>query len=154
IHEALAVLDRELGVDRKPDDLARILAAAGEPDRKLDALTRAAHGDVGLVLLGCEYLLKQRAELHLAPRTPRLHVAEHPLEVTSVAGEPLHLAEALVHLLEPLGDQLEALAEALLERALQLLVHRLSHPLEALPVLLLDAPKALVDDGADAVEVR
>ncbi len=42
----------------------------------------------------------------------------------------LHLAQALVHLLEPVGHLLEALAQPRLQRALQLLVDGLAHLVE------------------------
>jgi hypothetical protein len=39
----------------------------------------------------------------------------------------LHLAQALVHLLQPVGHLLEAFAQALLQRGVQLLVDRAAH---------------------------
>ena len=53
-----------------------------------------------------------------------------------------------MHLVEPVGDLLEALAEARLERRMQLLVDRRSHLLELHLVALLQRGEALLDRRA------
>jgi hypothetical protein len=106
---------------------------------------RAAAGhrlDVGAVLLGREHLLEQRRQLHLAEDAARLHVGEHAVERAHVARQALHLPEPLVHLLEPLGHLAEALAQPLLERGVQLLVHRGAHLLELALVAFLERRQA------------
>ena len=114
--------------------------AAGQLDREFHPRARArARGDVLLVLLGRHHLLEQRGELRLAEHAARLHVGQHPLQVADAGGERLHLAQPLVHQLEPLGDLAERLGQALLERGVQLLVHRLAHLLELGSVVLLQA---------------
>ena len=76
----------------------------GQPDGELDPLAAARpRRRVRRVLLGREDLLEQRAELHLAPGAARLHVGQHLLEVADARGQRLHLAEPLVHRLEPLA---------------------------------------------------
>ena len=115
-----------------------VVAPARQADRELDALGAARHGgDVGRVLLGGEDLLEQGRQLHLAEHAARLHVGQHAAQRTDIARQQLHLAQALVHLLEPLGHLPEALAQALLERGVQLLVDRGTHLLELALVALL-----------------
>ena len=53
-----------------------------------------------------------------------------------------------MHLLQPVGDLLEALAQALLERRVQLLVHRGAHLLELLLVVGLDRGQPRLDGTA------
>ena len=67
-------------------------------------------------------LLEQVRELHLAPRAARLDVREHLLEIAHARRERLHLAQPAMHAIQPLAHELEGFAEALFERALQLLV--------------------------------
>ena len=139
LEQPLVVLARELAVDRQPDRLA-VAAPAGQLDRVVDALRSLARHrlDVARVLLRREHLLEQGAELHLAEDAARLDVAQHAAERADVAGQLLHLADAAMHLLEPLGDLAEALAEALLERRVQLLVDGGADLLELLLVVCLD----------------
>ena len=107
---------------------------------------------VALELAGRQDLLEQRAQLDLGPGAARLDVGEHALEVADAGGQGLHLAQPLLHRLELVADQLEGLAETLLERGLQLLVHRGAHLLELLLVARLQLDDPGVDGGADAVE--
>ena len=63
----------------------------------------------------------------ISPRMPRvLTPGEHLLQAAHVGGEGLHLAKALVHLLELLVDGLEAFGHPLLQSVLKLLVHRVA----------------------------
>ena len=96
-----------------------------------------ARRDVGGVLLRREHLLEQGAELDLAPRAARLDVGQHALEIADARGQRLHLAQAAMHLLEPLAHHLERLGEALLQRGVEFLVHRLAHLLQLGGVVLL-----------------
>ena len=138
LQQALVVLARELGVDRQPDRLA-VVALPGELQREFDAPAAARHRlDVGRVLLRREHLFQQRRQLHLAEDPARLDVGQHPVQRTHIARQRLHLAQAPVDLLQPLGDLLEALAQPLLQRRVQLLVHGRPHLLELLLVVLLD----------------
>src|SRR3546814_2312629 len=89
-------LARELGVDRQPDRLVGV--GAGQLHRELHPLAAAGHGHaVGLVLLDRQYLLEQRAQLHLAEGAAGLDVAEHALEVADADRQLLHLAQAALH---------------------------------------------------------
>src|SRR3546814_9658865 len=82
----------------------------------------AGHGHaVGLVLLDRQYLLEQRAQLHLAEGAAGLDVAEHALEVADADRQLLHLAQAALHRFQALGDELERRVQAGVERGLQLL---------------------------------
>ena len=88
------------------------------------------HGDLRGILVGCKHLLQQGAQLCLAEHTARLDVAEQVLEVAHALGQRLHLAQALVHHLQPVGHLAEALAQALVQRGLELFVHSLAHLVE------------------------
>ena len=146
LDQALVILLRELRVDRQPDDAGVAALPSGHPDRELDALGAARPGrHVGLVLARREHLLEQRAELDLAPRAARLDVGQHLLEVADAGGERPHLAQAAMHLLQPLADGPERLAQARLERRLQPLVHRGPHPVELRGVVGLQRGQAVLD---------
>ena len=100
---------------------------------------------------GARISLEQRAQLDLGPGAARLDVGEHALEVADAGGQALHLPEALLHGLELVADQLERLAEALLECGLELLVHRLAHLLE---LLLVARPAARARCASMVVRTR
>ena len=72
----------------------------------------------------------------------------HVARTKHVARQPLHLPQALVHLVEPVGHLLEALAQALLERGVQLLVDRHAHLLELLLVAFLQRVEPSLDGAA------
>src|SRR3546814_16551760 len=96
---------------------------AGQLHRELHPLAAAGHGDaVGLVLLDRQYLLEQRAQLHLAEGAAGLDVAEHALEVADADRQLLHLAQAALHRFQALGEALDPRVPAGVERGLQLLV--------------------------------
>jgi len=83
-----------------------------------------------LILLGCQYLLKDRPQLILAPRPAFLHVRKHPLEITNPIRQRLHFSQPALNRLKPVTHQLERFPKPLLERAVQLLIHRLAHLLQ------------------------
>mmetsp|Transcript_61147 Transcript_61147/g.144388 ORF Transcript_61147/g.144388 Transcript_61147/m.144388 type:complete len:512 (+) Transcript_61147:123-1658(+) len=148
LQQALVVLAREFGIDRQPQRLA-IVTLAGQPDRELDALRGARQRrDIGCVLLGRKDLVEQARELHLAKHAAGLDVGQHAVQRADVARQVLHLAQALVHLLQPLGHLLETLAQALLQRGMQLFVDRGAHLLQLFLVVLLDGGEALLDGQA------
>ena len=107
---------------------------------------------VALELRRREDLLEERAQLDLGPGAARLDVGEHALEVADAGREALHLPQPLLHRLELVADELERLAEALLERGLELLVDGDAHLLELLLVAGLELDEARVDGGAHAVQ--
>ncbi len=145
LDQPLVVVARELAVDRQPERRA-VVAPARQLDRELDPRVRARHRlDVGRVLLDREGLVEKRLELHFAEHAARLDIAEHAAERADVARQLLHLADAAVHLLEAGGDQGEALAEALLERRVQLLVDGRADLLELLLVVGLDRAEPRLD---------
>ena len=101
---------------------------------------------------GNQHLGQQRSELHLAPRAAPLHVAQYPLEIADADRERLHLAQSLVHLVQPVGDLLERLAEPLVERGLQLLVDGRAHLIELLRILAAQDVEPLLDGRAHRFE--
>ena len=103
--QPLPVLERELGVDRQPARRA-VVAAAREtsPRTRRAPSSPAASRRSARIAPACSRSVEQRAELHLAPGPARLDVGQHALQVADAGGERLHLAEAPVHLLEPVGD--------------------------------------------------
>ena len=82
---------------------------------------RGGHGD------GDQAVLPQRVGAHhrRQPTQRRLTVG-----LADAGGQLLHLAQAPLHLLQPLGDQLEGIAQPGFQRRLQLLVHGLAHLVE------------------------
>jgi hypothetical protein len=73
----------------------------------------------------------RRFESCTSPHTPRgLDVGHQPPQVGDVSGQRTHLTETVLHRLEPVADQLEALAKPRVERAGELLVNGDPHLLE------------------------
>ena len=140
----------ELDIDGKPDRLAIFPRNA---HRILHALRAPRHrGHVLGKLHRCEDLAQDGTQLYLAHDTPGLHVGEHALEVAHAGGQPLHRAQAAVHLLEPGVDAGERLREPLVERALERLVNRGAHGLERLGILRTEPLDALGVLHANALE--
>src|SRR3546814_14490482 len=77
-----------------------------------------------------QYLLEQRAQLHLAEGAAGLDVAEHALEVADADRQLLHLAQAALHRFQALGDELERRVQAGVERGLQLFIDGGAHLFE------------------------
>ena len=151
LDQALVVLDRELGVDRQPDH--RAVALARQANGEIDALAAVrARRDIRRELVGRQHLLEQRGQLHLAPGAARLDVGQHALEVADAGRQRLHLAQAAMHLLEPLADQLERFAEALFERGVQLFVDGAAHLLELAGIVGLDCGQPALDGHFQALE--
>ena len=103
-------------------------------------------------MLGSQNLIEQGFQLNLAPGPARLDVGQHLLQVADTGGQRLHLAESLVHQFQPLADQLERIAEALLQRRVQLLVDRLAHLFQLAGVIGLDCAEARLDRYAQLLE--
>ena len=70
----------------------------------------AHHG----VLLGRQHLFEQGTQLRFAKHATRFDVGQQVLEVAHALRQRMHLAQALVHLLQPLGYLRETLRQALL----------------------------------------
>ena len=114
--EAEVIFLGELGVDRQPNTLRRIIARPRQADRELDNVTGVdTRLDVSVELLRSEDLFEERAELDLTPGAARLDVGEHLLQVAYTARQASHLAEALLYGFEAIADELERLAKSLFE---------------------------------------
>ena len=147
VHEPLVLLHGVFGVDGQPHRVLVVLAR--QANRKLDQLVAARHGlDVARKLVGREHVVDDGPKLHFAPGAARLHVGHHALQVTHAARQGLHFAQALVHLLQPVRHQLEGFAQALLQRGVQLFVHRAAHFFELGGVVGLNGAQTLVERGA------
>src|SRR3546814_13826228 len=77
-----------------------------------------------------QYLLEQRAQLHLAEGAAGLDVAEHALEVADADRQLLHLAQAALHRFQAPGDELERRVQAGVERGTPLFIDGGAPPLE------------------------
>ena len=131
----------ELGIDGQPDGAA---VHAGHLDGIFHPLGAARDGcHVGLVLLGSQNLFEDGPQLQLTEDAAGLDAREHLLQPAHIGGKGLHLAQALVHLLQLLVDGLEALRHPLLQRVLQLLVHRVPNFVQLAGVLSLQGGHAL-----------
>src|SRR5919112_1493504 len=120
-------------------------------DRKIDALAASGtHADAAPVLVGRQHLVENGPERDLAPGTAGLDVGEHALEVADAGGELLHLADALVDLLQLIADEPKAFAQPLLQRALQLLVHGAAHVVQLGGVVPTKRVKAALDGFTQA----
>ena len=106
----------EFGVDGQPDAVA---VHAGHTDGVLHPLGAAGDGGhVGVVLLRCKDLFQNRAQLDLAQNAAGLNAGKHLLQPAHIGGKALHLAQALVHLLQLVVDRLKAFGHPLLQRVL------------------------------------
>lgn len=147
VQQALEILAWKLGVDRQ-QYLGHPIGT-GQPDREFHAFVRARHGgDVAGVLIGRQGFLQQRRQLRFAENTPRLDVGEDPLQVPHAGRQRLHLAEAPLHRLQPLGDLGERLGEPGFQRGLQFLVHRGPHLLQLRRVVILQGFKLPIQGAA------
>jgi hypothetical protein len=63
-----------------------------------------------------------------------------------------HRTKALMHLLEPITDQLKGFAQPLLERALQLFVDGCTHLIDLLCVVVLQLPQSNIHNRSNAFQ--
>lgn len=141
-------------MDQQMDDLIGIMLV-GNADGEFHPLAAApARSGIAVVLLYRQRLLQQVAELDLAERAPRLDVGQHLAQVSDAARQALHLAESLMHELQPVADQLERFAQPLLQRRMQLLVDRGAHLLQLAVVVLLQMPELLLHGAAHHLKLR
>ncbi|MNI45270.1 hypothetical protein D3C73_996890 [compost metagenome] len=130
VHQPFVFFLGKFGVDRQPHGRAAV-APSGQADGELDHRIATRHGlDVAGVLVGRHVVFNQAGQLHLAPGAARLHVGQHALQVAHARRQRLHLAQAFVHGLQPVRHQFERLAQALLQRGMQLFVHGAAHFIE------------------------
>ena len=94
-------------------------------------------------------LFQQHAQGGFAPRAPRLHIGENALEVANASRNRLHLADGLKDALQLLIHLREGSAQALLERALQLLIDGDAHLLELRFIFLPQHIEATFDGLAE-----
>ena len=131
----------EFGIDRQPDAVA---VHTGHTDGVLNPLGAAGDGSyVGVVLLRCKDLFQNRAKLDLTQNAACLDAGEHLLQPAHIGSKALHLAQALVHLLQLVVDRLKAFGHPLLQCVLQLLIHRVADLVQLLGVLRLHGGKAV-----------
>ena len=150
--ELLPLFERKLGVHRQPARPA-VVTATRQPNGELHTLVAVGNGfDVGAVLLRGEDFGEQRRELDLAPHAARLDVGKDALQVADADRQRLHLAQATMHLLQPVRDDLERFAQTLLERGLQLFVDRRAHLLQLGGVVGAQGIEALLDGEANGVQ--
>ena len=74
------------------------------------------------------------------------------LEVAHALRQCLHFAQTFVHLLKPVSDLLEALAQTRFKRGLQLFVDRGAHLVELFLVALLQGSQPLLDHLANLAQ--
>ena len=94
---------------RRPDEVLVVdsdsadgtAALARQLDRVLDPVRAARHRrDILGILAGGQQFGQNRAELHLAQNAAGLDAGKHLFQPAHIGGQRLHLAQALVHLLE------------------------------------------------------
>ena len=134
IKQPLIIVPWKLRIDGQPHGLA-LEPTAWKLDGKVHPLvTPGASFHLFTVLLGGQDLLEQRLQLGLAKDASGLDVGEHALQVPHPLRQGLHVPQALVDLLEALGDLFKALAQTLLQGRLQLFVHGVAHLIELLGI--------------------
>ena len=150
IAESKVCVARELRVDRQVDESALVRR---QLDSEFNAVARAllCRG-ILLVLGGREDFRENASELDFAENTPRFDVREYLFEVADAHREVLHLAQALVNLLEPLTDERKAVAELLVEALVELFVDRAAHFVELTGVVSLNIVEPLFHGIADRVK--
>ena len=89
------------------------------------------------ILLGRKHLFEQGPELRFAKHPACLDIGEEMLEIAYPLCQGLHLAQSLVNHFETFGHLPETLSQPLLQRGMQLLVHRLPHLIELAGIALL-----------------
>ena len=104
-------------------------------------------------MLHRQHLFQEIPQLDLPPRSARLDVGQHSLEISHAGGEALHLAQPGMHLLQPFADHLEGFPQTFLQCGMKLLIDRLAHFLEFLAVILLQRLQAGFDDLADLLKL-
>ena len=150
VEQMLIRIAREFGVDRQQHGVSLVYR---QLDGKLNALRGAGPGgDVFQILVGREDVRQDRAQLHLAQNTTRLHVAQHAFKVAHAGGDRLHIAQALIHGLELVAHLLKRCRQTVVERAGELLVHRRAHLIELHVVVLADGAQLGIDRLAHLVQ--
>ena len=104
-------------------------------------------------MLRGEHLLQNGSQLDLPQNAPGLDVGQDLFQVPHPGGQVLHLPQALVDLLQPLGHQLEGVAELAVQGLLELFVHRLANGIQLLPVALAHAVEPLGESAAQLVQL-
>ena len=131
----------ELGVDGQPH---RAAVRAGHPDGVLHPLGAARNGGhIGVVLFRGKDLFQNGSQLDLTQNTAGLHTGKHLFQPAHISGKVLHFAKTLVHLFQLVVHRLEAFGHPLLQRILQLFVHRMADLVQLLGVLGLQGSHAL-----------
>ena len=122
IQQPLIVFVRELGIDWQPQRLA-LLRFARKLDGKVDHILAARPSrHLRRVLVDHKHLLQQPGQLGFAENTTGFNVGQQVLEIANASSQSLHFAQALVHLLQAVSDQLETFTQAGFERGLQLFI--------------------------------
>ena len=81
-------------------------------------------------------------------------LVKYLLEVSDAGSQRLHFAQTLVHLLEPVGDELERRAQPLLERRVQFFVDGRPDVLELLRVVAAQKLQPLLDGRPHGLKPR
>ena len=94
-------------------------------------------------MLGREDFLQNRAQLDLAQNAARFHIGQHFFQIADAYRQRLHFAKPFVYLFQPFVYQPERLGHFVLQRFLQLFIHRLADAVQSLVVVLLHILQAL-----------
>ena len=141
----------KFGVDGQPDAVA---IHTGHTDGVLHPLGAAGDGGyVGVVLLRRKDLFQNRAQLDLAQNATGLDAGKYLLQSAHIRGKALHLAQALIHLLQLVVDRLKAFSHPLLQRVLQLLVYSVTDLVQLLGVLCLHGGKTVCQRFAHLLQL-
>jgi len=140
--QPLVILHREFRIHRQPDARAATHRHGdGEIHHVIGVVSQFA---IGLEAAHGQDVFEHGAQLRFAPAAARLHIGEQTLDVPDLRRDGLDIAERLLHRRELIDNAGEALLHLLLDRRMQLLVHRCLHLGQALLVAFAQAGELLL----------
>ena len=142
--QPLIVFIGKLGVNRQPHGSA-VLSLARQADGKIHHMPAGrVHLHLRGILIGCEHLLQQGAQLGFTKYTAYLHVGQQVFEIAYALGKGLHFTQTAMHHFKPFGHLLETSVQARLQGGLEFFIDCLPHFIELGAVALLQLRQLLL----------